>query len=71
MNYYEIEFDLGYGICIKGLREPSIDEVKEFCKQDMLEFMVDEVISITPISYDDACKFYDMNNEPNWPVFGQ
>ena len=73
MNYYEIDFGEGVEndrLCIKGLREPSIAEANEFCKEDAKRFGA-EVTKVTPIERDEAEALYDFTNEAVWPVFGK
>lgn len=35
MEYFEIDFANGYGVCIKGVREPSIEEANIFCAHEV------------------------------------
>lgn len=71
MNYYEIDFDNEYGICIKGVRQPTIEEAEQFCKSDLKESNAKHVVFIRETTLEDARYFYDMENEANYPVFGQ
>lgn len=71
INFYELLFDNGYGICIKGIRQPSISEANKFCEQDIKKSDAKEVVSVDPISHTEAYAFYDMSNEKNFPVFGR
>ena len=72
MNYYEIDFGEGTDndrICIKGVREPSIEEASIFCRKDEIKFGA-KVTKVTPITYEDACALYDMSNVDHFPIFG-
>ena len=68
-KYFEIDTDDGYGLAIAAVREPSVEEANEFCKEDC-ELWDTEVIGVYPISYEELQLFYDTTNEPEWPVFG-
>lgn len=70
MKYYEIDFDNEYGICIKGTRKPTIKEAEEFCKTDIEQSNAEHVIFINETTLEDACHFYAMENEEQFPVFG-
>lgn len=72
MNYYEVDFGEGTDndrICIRGVREPSVSEASEFCKKDEAVFGA-KVTKVTPISFEEACAFYDMRNVDTFPIFG-
>jgi len=71
MYYYEVLFNNGYGICIRGLKKPSIKEAEEFCKDDMELFESDSVEWVEELSYSEACKYYDMETDDDYPVFGK
>ena len=75
-HYYEVEFgnwknleDL-YSICIVGTRKPTLKEAEEFCKKDMVSMGYEYVNDVEEISDEEAYKFFDMENENNYPVFG-
>jgi hypothetical protein len=70
MNYYEILFDNEYGVCIKGVRQPSTEEAQAFCQSDITKSGATAVISVDPIGIEDARAFYDMSNEEHFPIFG-
>lgn len=77
MKYFEIDMESSknpengtYSVCIKGIRKPTVDEVKQFCKADMENFGCDTVTGIYETTLDEARNFYDMENEMNFPVFG-
>ena len=78
-KYYEVEFgheefddskDMAdtYSICIIAEHHPSIEEAKEFCKDDMEKFGYEYVIGVTELDYDEAHNFFDMENEDKFPV---
>ena len=74
--YFEIELrntkDLAdeYSMCIKTIKRPTFDETKEFLKEDMEKFGYDNVSSIIKIDKEEAFKFFDMENESNFPILG-
>ena len=76
-SFYEVEFgrkDMPYdtdSICILGVREPSISEAEEFCKEDMEWFNYDKVKKVTPLSISDAKRFFYIEDNHLWPVFGK
>lgn len=78
MKYFEICVSLnpdGTGTsndswrCIRGIREPSLEEAQEFCKEDA-ECFGGRVIGVFPIDRITAEAGYDFTNEFKWPVFG-
>jgi hypothetical protein len=75
MEYFEIEFsDHGdetkaYWICIKGVRQPTVEEASIFCSDDEETFGF-PVWRVDPIDEVTARDCYDFSNETNWPVFG-
>ena len=68
MQYYEIGFADGYSICIRAAKKPSRIQANKFCASEVKE--CGRVIKVTPIIEAEARKFYDFENEANWPVFG-
>lgn len=74
LNYYEVEFSFRdpaqgtYSICIRGTREPSVEEAAVFCRKDA-ESLDAVVTRVDPISREEAEHFYDFSNEENWPIF--
>ena len=71
--YYEVLFKNSYGMCIKSeVENPTKEQVAEFLKKDMenlgLKHGRGDIESVDPISHEDAIKFYDMENEANFPV---
>lgn len=74
MHYYEVEFGTGdentaMWMCIKGERQPSIEEASHFLKKDAEMFGM-PVHGIYPIDEITARASYDFSNAANWPVFG-
>ena len=74
MKYYEVEFSDGQTpdvcICIRGLREPSIEEAATFCAADT-KIIGMPVSNVYPIDEKEARSCYDFTNEADWPIFGQ
>jgi hypothetical protein len=70
VKYYEVDFDNEYGMCILGLRQPTIEEAKEFCKKDMELWGAKEVVFISETDYETAISCYSMENEASFPIFG-
>ncbi|GEM_PF-1245010 len=58
-----------YSICIIGIREPSIKEAEEFCKEDMQELGYECVCSVIEIDDYEAHNYFAMENEDSFPVF--
>ena len=70
VHYYEVMFPDGYSIIIKGLREPSIDEAKDFLKTDMANLRYTEITYIEEWELADALTAFDFDNANKWPIFG-
>jgi hypothetical protein len=70
IKYYEVDFDKECGICILGIRKPTIEEACQFCKKDMEIYGATEVIFVSETDYDTAHSSYDMTREELFPVFG-
>ena len=68
-QYFEIDFEHQYAICIKGVREPTIEEARQFLAKD-IERLESDVIRVTPIHESEARNFYDFSHVDDWPVFG-
>ena len=74
-KYYEIEFgnhkDLSdlYSICIIGTQKPTLKETTDFCKKDMKNMGYDYVNDVLEITEEEAYRFFDMENEDNFPIF--
>ena len=78
-KYYEVEFaryigDFGdyasdYSICIIGKKEPTPEEATKFCKEDLQRLGYDFVSNVFPISFEEAHRFFDTENEKEFPVF--
>ena len=59
-------------ICIKGVRQPTVEEANEFLKEDCKEYGEGrKVISVDPLTENEAKAFYDLSNVENWLVFGR
>ena len=59
-----------YWICVKGVREPSLEEAEAFLRSfDDLDAK-EHVIDVVPIDEADAVEDYNFDNEKEWPVFG-
>ena len=75
-KYYEVTFRRHarlsdtYSICIKATRKPDFGEAEEFCK-NMKKMNYDYIEDVTEITKDEAYKFFDMENENKWPIFGE
>lgn len=66
ISYYELDFDDGYGMVIKGTECPTIHEAEEFVRRDL---MGAHITNVTPIDENEARCFYDFSNEEKWPIF--
>ncbi len=56
-------------ICIKAMREPTVDEASTFCRTDE-EMLGRKVVNVTPLTEVEARSCFDFSNEDQWPVFG-
>ena len=70
MRYFELYFPDGYSMIIRALREPTIEEAKEFIAKDMEMLKQTEILDITEWMREDALTAFDFSNEDEWPVFG-
>jgi len=75
-NYYEICIgpgpfitDTDFWMCIRGTRQPSLEEAEQFYAEDVQKFG-GNVLAVNQLSAQEAGDFYDLSNEANWPVFG-
>lgn len=55
-------------ICIRGFREPTIEEATEFCKEDIVA--PQKIFRISKISYLTAHNEFNMEDEDKFPIFG-
>lgn len=69
IKFFEVDFENGYSLCIKSFREPSIDDANRWLASDVIQF--GSVTGVYPIEETEARKFYDFENETQWPVFGK
>jgi hypothetical protein len=76
MRYFEVDIvsttDINagtYSICIRGIREPSKKEAKEFLEKDMESLGYDTVSFVNETTLEEAKNFYDMENEDKFPIF--
>ena len=59
-------------MCIVGVREPSIKEAEKFLADDIIRvYKCTNVDKVREISKEEAYSFFDMENESDFPVFGQ
>lgn len=75
INFFEVEFSDGnentaMWICIKGMKQPTIDEAKRFLAADAEMFKL-PVAGVYPIDEATARNCYDFSNESNWPIFSE
>lgn len=75
-QYYEIcigpgpfTADTDFWMCIRGVRQPSLEEAEQFCAEDVQK-CGGNVLAVNLLSEREARDFYDLSNEANWPVFG-
>lgn len=72
MRYFELWFD-GHPeecICIRGVREPTVEEANQFAKADV-EQIGGEIYRVQELSLAEAEEFYDFRNVDKWPIFGK
>jgi hypothetical protein len=70
IKYYEVEFDDGYSIAIKGIKKPTKWQATRFLRSDMKQLNLKKVVNILEITKEEAFNFFDMENEVNFPIFG-
>ena len=59
-------------MCIVGIREPSIKEAEKFLADDIIRvYKCTNVDKVREISKEEAYSSFDMENESDFPVFGQ
>lgn len=75
-QYYEICIGPGpfitdedFWMCIRGARQPSLEEAEQFYAEDVEKFG-GNVLAVNLLSPSEASAFYDLSHEENWPVFG-
>ena len=61
-----------FDMCIKAVREPSIEEAEVFLKKDRENDPkhVLHVANLFEIDHEEAKASFDLSNESEWPVFG-
>ena len=64
-KFYEVMFNDGFSIAIKGIREPTLREAAQFCGYG---FGCPTEVKEIPES--DVIDFFDHDNIESWPVFG-
>ena len=68
MEYYEVDFVNGYGMCVKASRQLTVEEANEFYNEDASKN--GGILSVFgPYTRDEVAPFYDMSNEDQWLVF--
>lgn len=84
LRFFEVDFinydennvpEVMETICIKGVREPSDIELKEYMANDLKESHYDSVELAGEISYEEMCVDYGDDNDPDYllnhcPTFG-
>ncbi len=77
IKYYEVEFGKRtdetdvFSMCIVGIRKPTIEEAEKFLAEDLEMMGYDHVTEVLEIDYEEAHKFFDMERENDFPVFGR
>ena len=77
IKYYEVEFGKRedkadvFSMCIIGICKPTIEEAEKFLASDLEMMGYDHVNEVLQIDFDEAHKFFDMEKENNFPVFGR
>lgn len=75
-KYYEVEFGKKedkedvYSICIIGKRKPTVEEAEAFCHKDLEMMGYDHVNEVLDIDFEYAHRFFDMERENEFPIFG-
>jgi len=68
MRYFELEFSDRTCMCVKGLREPTVEEANECYKVDV-EIYSTPIIGVYELNREYAIDNYDFDNEANWKIF--
>ena len=77
IKYYEVEFGKKndetdvFSMCIVGVRKPTIEEAEQFLVGDLAMMDYDHVNEVIEIDFEEAHKFFDMEREVEFPVFGR
>lgn len=77
IKYYEVEFGKKadetdvFSMCIVGVRKPTIEEAEKFLVKDLEIMGYDHVNEVLEIDFNEAHKFFDMERENHFPVFGK
>ncbi len=61
-----------FDVCIRGIREPTIEEAEAIIRRDFVQTDGKEmhVTRLNEISYKDAVRDFDLSDVDEWPVFG-
>lgn len=76
MNYFEVDFERNEGssfgdpfeICIRGTREPSVEEAAWFLRETASKKNA-HVIDVFPLTEEEAREQFCFDDEDEWPVF--
>lgn len=77
IRYFEVEFGKKqdaadvFSMCIVGVRKPTIEEAEKFLADDLNKMGYDHVTEVLEIDYEEAHKFFDMERENDFPIFGK
>ncbi len=74
-QYFEVFFEpfedgSEYSMCIKGIRQPTVEEANAFLAKDREKLKLGPVTEVWPGDREELEPSYDFDNEENWPVFG-
>lgn len=64
MKFYEVEFEDGFSIAIKGTRMPTVEEAEHFC-----QYKYAKAVNVLEITEEEARNFFDCSKIDDWPVF--
>lgn len=70
VQYYEVDLTEDFSMCIRAVKEPTLEGLNEFLATDLKSYGGDKVLRFNPIDRKDAESSYDMDNEADWPVYG-
>lgn len=62
-----------FDMCIRGFREPTIEEAEAFLKTDRESVGPEHILHVThieEITYKAAVRDFDLSTESKWPIFG-
>ena len=66
VKYYEVEFEDGRSVAIKGLARPTLEAAERFCKMPQCG----KVVAVYDLTRKEVETFFDTTGIEYWRVFG-